>query len=147
MCCCIYVSNLSAQYAVHTPITNQSQIAKIVDSSEKTIRYTKLTGKNCATETGFGLSDCGFAELNEFMSKMQYPAKAYELDIEDICTISFTGSKTGQTENITVSDCVVSIFQKPIQEHLSKMAWQPVIKNGQAIDFSVTFTTVFKTEL
>lgn len=147
MCCCIYVTNISAQYAVNTPIANDSSIAKSYNPSEKISEYTKLTGTNCSTESGFGLSDCGFSELNEFMAKMPYPAKAYELDLQDNCTVSFTSTKEGHTENIKVSDCVEGIFHKPIVEHLSKMTWQPVIKNGEAINFSVTFKTVFKTEL
>jgi len=147
ICCCIVVSNLSGQYALHSPIPDVNPIEENVTPAEKTIEYTKLTGNNCAVESGFGLSDCGFAELNEFMTKMPYPAKAYELNIEDVCTIRFTGTKEGQTENIKVSDCFVGIFQKSIVEHLSKMTWQPVIKNGEAIDFSVTFNTVFRTEL
>lgn len=141
-CCCMSLSNITAQYNFNTPVSN----IILIEENEKSVAYTKLTAENCSTEIGFGLSDCGFEELTTFMSKINYPQLAYELNIEDNCTITFTGTKEGKTENIIASDCL-AIFQKPIQAHLSNMTWQPVYKNGKAIDFTITFKTVFKTEL
>jgi len=146
ICCCMYYTNISAQYAVNTSTENIFSIEENVNSSKEKINYTKLTAENCTREIGFGLSDCGFAELNDFMSKIPYPAKAIELNIRDNCKVTFTGTKEGRTENVIVSDCMLSIYEYPIQQHLSKMTWQPVYKNGEAIDFTVTFNMAFEND-
>ena len=146
ICCCIYYTNVTAQYAAHTPADNIYSFEENVNISEEKVNYTKLTTENCSKEIGFGLSDCGFDELNKFMSKIPYPSKAIELDIRDKCRVTFTGTKEGKTENVTVSECMLSVFQNPIQQHLSNMTWQPVYKNGEAIDFEVTFNMEFNND-
>ncbi len=147
LCCCLSSVNLIAQLSVvdkpiHPSLLSSSISDNSIDESE--LMNTKLSTDQCPIENGYGVSNCSLQELKQFMASMQYPAIAYEYDIQETCKISFTGNATGETNNISVSECSEALFGKAIRDHLAQFTWTPATENGEAQPMSVTFNMLFR---
>lgn len=147
LCFCLSSFNLLAQLSVNdeklqSSLFSAPMLDGPIDNSE--LVYTKLSTDQCPIENGYGISNCSLQELKQFMATLEYPAIAYEYDIQQKCKISFTSNVEGETNNITVSDCSETLFGEAITDHLTQFKWTPATKNGEAKTMDVTFNMLFQ---
>lgn len=144
---CLCSVHLFAQYSFDEVASRSSLISKVStehSTNNEELNFTKLTTDQCPIENGYGVSDCSLQELKRFMASMDYPAIAYEYDIQETCKISFTGNVEGRTNDITVSECSETLFGTAIKNHLAQFSWTPATKNGETQNMSVTFNMEFE---
>lgn len=74
-----------------------------------------------------------------------YPKKAITKRIEGYCTVEFTVTKEGNTENITALDCPNDIFLAESIKAASKFKYKPQSVNGLPVDVEqVNYRFVFE---
>lgn len=63
----------------------------------------------------------------------QYPSRASSRGIEGYCTVKFTVTEIGTTEDIVVHDCPESVFARASIKAASKFKYKPRVIDGTAV--------------
>lgn len=63
----------------------------------------------------------------------QYPSRALSRGIEGYCTVEFTVTEIGTTDNIVIADCPESIFERSSIKAAEKFKYKPRVVDGVAV--------------
>jgi protein TonB len=63
----------------------------------------------------------------------QYPSRALSRGLQGYCEVSFTVTEIGTTENVVVSDCPESVFERPSIKAAEKFKYKPRVVDGNPV--------------
>lgn len=63
----------------------------------------------------------------------QYPSRALSRGIQGYCTVEFTVTEIGTTENITIADCPEKVFERASKKAAAKFKYKPRVVDGTAV--------------
>jgi periplasmic protein TonB len=80
----------------------------------------------------------GFSSDGEFLPIVKvaakYPSRALSRNLEGYCTVEYTVTKTGETQDIKVVDCPDSVFAGPSVKAAEKFKYKPRVVDGEPIE-------------
>lgn len=88
----------------------------------------------------------GYSSLYNYLnSNLHYPSESIKDSIQGIETVSFTISKEGKPENITIDQSLGDAFDKESRRLIENMpAWKPATLNGKPVSSKMSIPLTFQ---
>lgn len=106
------------------------QIAPDVTNEGISINGPKIGKPTVAGPGGFG-GDGEMIPITKIQA--QYPSRALSRGIEGYCTVEFTVTVIGTTEDIVIADCPEKVFQSASIKAAGKFKYKPRVVDGTAV--------------
>ena len=106
------------------------QIAPDVTNEGISISGPKIGKPTVAGPGGFG-GDGEMIPITKIQA--QYPSRALSRGIEGHCTVEFTVTEIGTTEDIVIADCPEKVFQRASIKAAGKFKYKPRVVDGTAV--------------
>lgn len=106
------------------------QIAPDVTNEGISISGPKIGKPTVAGPGGFG-GDGEMIPITKIQA--QYPSRALSRGTEGYCTVEFTVTEIGTTEDIVIADCPEKVFQSASIKAAGKFKYKPRVVDGTAV--------------